>query len=328
MKVSLRQLEILQAIAVAGSISRATRQLGMSQPSISQQLAKMEEALGIQLLVRGRSSRTELTPAGTFWAGAAARILASVDESEARHHELFDRKGISLSFGTTPSLTGRFTEMVAEIAVSLPSVSRFDLVWSMNSAELIEQLMAHRINIAVLSAESLAPYRASLSVFDLYDDKIVWAVPASVSEQQIRKCFAGEYSPCETESLGRYASIEGGAPWFLRTRNWYQTFLPQAQPFFGCTTHQSAVQIVAAGLATCHTPISLIPNLPSSVLKRVRFYELEENARGVALAMPKHLHNVRSFHDFAEQVSALVRSQYSPERLDLYPLPQPDEPTK
>ncbi|MBM3613511.1 MAG: LysR family transcriptional regulator, partial [Alphaproteobacteria bacterium] len=64
MKVSLKQLEILHAVAVAGSISRAMRRLEMSQPNISQQLAKMEEALGTQLLLRGRSLRTELTPAG------------------------------------------------------------------------------------------------------------------------------------------------------------------------------------------------------------------------------------------------------------------------
>ncbi|WP_188528624.1 LysR family transcriptional regulator [Sinisalibacter lacisalsi] len=324
MKVSLRQLEILQAIAVAGSISRATRRLGMSQPSISQQLAKMEEVLGAQLFVRGRNPRTELTPAGEFWADAASRILTSVDAAETLHQDLFDERGLNLSFGTTPSLTGRFTELVARIAVSIRPFSRFDLVWAINSYELIELLMTHRINVAVLSSESVAAHRSSLNLLPLYEDKIVWAVPDSIPEEMIRDCLAEGSAPNQCESLQRYADLDGIAPWFGKTRNWYRGVLPFAQPYFGCMTHESAVQIVAAGLATCHTPISLIPNLSASVRERVRFYEVEESAREVMLAMPKHLASVRPFSDFAEQLATSVRKEYSSPDLEIRPLPLPD----
>ena len=324
MRVTLRQLEILRAISIAGSISRATRQLGISQPSVSQQLAKMEDALGVLLFVRRRSPRTELTPAGLYWANAAERILADVDAAETRHLDLFDERGLSLSFGATPSLTGRFIERVAEIAVSVPRISRFDHVWAINSAELTEKLMMHKVNVAVLSAERLEPHRASLRVFGLFDDRIVLAVPASVPEDVVRACLSGNHAPRHSECLNRYVDIGDIAHWSAKTRNWYQNLLPGAHAYFGCMTHETAVRIVAAGLATCHIPMSVIPNLPDDVRKRVRLYELKEIARNVALAMPKHLNSVGPFRDFASQVSGLFRDEYTSERLGLSRLPLPN----
>ena len=42
MDITLKQLQIFQAVVVAGSITKASRRVGLSQPSISQQLAKLE----------------------------------------------------------------------------------------------------------------------------------------------------------------------------------------------------------------------------------------------------------------------------------------------
>lgn len=55
MKVTLKQLEILQAVVLAGNISKSSSLLGLAQPTISQQLAKMEESLGVVLVRRERT---------------------------------------------------------------------------------------------------------------------------------------------------------------------------------------------------------------------------------------------------------------------------------
>ena len=322
MKLTLRQLEILMAISVSGSIGSATRQVGMAQPSISQQLAKMEETLGLQLLNRGPSTKTELTPAGEFWASYAVRVLETVKEAEARHEELFHDRGVSMSFGTTPSLTGRFTEIVSGVAASLDSLARFELVWANNSFDLIKQLMLHKVDIAVLSSESLKPYLESLRIYDLYEDKMVWAVPMGLSENEIRGHFLSKGKAPTPTCLTRYVSMEEHTVWASSTRNWYHNVFPNALPFFNCMTYHHAVHIVAAGMATCHTPMSLIPNLPNSVLERVRFYDLEKIARGVALAMPRHLYNVRAFRDFAERITEIIRSDYGADRFTLHAMPE------
>lgn len=56
MDFTFRQLEIFRAVVVAGSITKASARIGLSQPSISQQLAKLEESLGVQLINRDRKS--------------------------------------------------------------------------------------------------------------------------------------------------------------------------------------------------------------------------------------------------------------------------------
>lgn len=321
MKVSLKQLEILHAVAVSGSISRAMRRLDMSQPNISQQLARMEEALGTQLLVRSRGFRTDLTPAGMFWAASAARILASVEASETRHNDLFVERGLTLGFGATPSFTGPFTELLARIALSVPRLAHLDLFSAPTSQDLVERLMTHRRNVALLRGEAIAEHRASLHVLSVHEDRLVWVVPQIVPEDVVRACLAGAPVPPGHPALLRYTELRTTVPWSAQTQGWYAGALPEAQPYFGCSMHESAVRIVAAGHATCHIPSSLIPNLPLEVRARVRFYAAEENGREMVIAMARHLNSVRPFHDFVEALAAALRADYAPEKLDLKPLP-------
>lgn len=73
-------LDLLVTVARSGSIARAAQEHGITQPSASTRLARLERRLGITLLVRSPSGTT-LTPAGeavVAWAGeviAAARAL-------------------------------------------------------------------------------------------------------------------------------------------------------------------------------------------------------------------------------------------------------------
>jgi DNA-binding transcriptional LysR family regulator len=51
-RVKLRDLHILLAVVQSGSMSRAARELGVSQPVISKSIADLEDALGVSLLDR------------------------------------------------------------------------------------------------------------------------------------------------------------------------------------------------------------------------------------------------------------------------------------
>ena len=50
--VDFKQLKYFVQIAEAGSLSRAAEQLNVVQPSLSQQLRKLEEQLGVELVTR------------------------------------------------------------------------------------------------------------------------------------------------------------------------------------------------------------------------------------------------------------------------------------
>ncbi|MFD0356877.1 LysR family transcriptional regulator [Streptomyces sp. NPDC127110] len=79
--IEARHLRILRAVAGTGSFSAAARELGCTQPAVSQQMKALEQSAGTPLLVRaGRETR--LTQAGEALVRHAAGILAGLTAAE------------------------------------------------------------------------------------------------------------------------------------------------------------------------------------------------------------------------------------------------------
>ncbi|KTF69538.1 hydrogen peroxide-inducible genes activator [Sphingomonas sp. HT-1] len=75
-QISLRQLRYLVALAEEASFTRAAALAGVSQPSLSQAIRQLEDALGAPLVERG--ARAFLTPLGREVVDRARRILLEV----------------------------------------------------------------------------------------------------------------------------------------------------------------------------------------------------------------------------------------------------------
>ncbi|MEU5838165.1 LysR family transcriptional regulator [Streptomyces diacarni] len=79
--IEARHLRVLRTVATTGSFSAAARELGCTQPAVSQQMKALEAAAGTPLLVRaGREMR--LTEAGEALVRHAAGILAGLTAAE------------------------------------------------------------------------------------------------------------------------------------------------------------------------------------------------------------------------------------------------------
>lgn len=79
--IEARHLRVLRAVAATGSFSAAGRELGCTQPAVSQQMKALEASVGTPLLVRtGRAMR--LTQAGEALVRHAAGILAGLTAAE------------------------------------------------------------------------------------------------------------------------------------------------------------------------------------------------------------------------------------------------------
>jgi DNA-binding transcriptional LysR family regulator len=75
--LELRHLRYLVAVADAGTFTRAAEQLFIAQPTLSQQIGRLEQLVGTPLLVRGRDG-VRLTAAGAVLLDAARDVLAQV----------------------------------------------------------------------------------------------------------------------------------------------------------------------------------------------------------------------------------------------------------
>ena len=102
-RVEIRQLEYLIAVAEEGNFSRAAERLHVSQPSLSQQIKKLEEELGVVLFDR-LPRRVVATRAGSLLLERARRIL--IELSDARR-EVGETKGEvtgKLAVGAIPTI--------------------------------------------------------------------------------------------------------------------------------------------------------------------------------------------------------------------------------
>ncbi|NDZ79014.1 LysR family transcriptional regulator [Streptomyces sp. SID10853] len=79
--IEARHLRVLRAVATTGSFSAAARELGCTQPAVSQQMKALEASSGTTLLIRtGREMR--LTQAGEALVRHAGGILAGLTAAE------------------------------------------------------------------------------------------------------------------------------------------------------------------------------------------------------------------------------------------------------
>lgn len=77
----LQELSVFVRAAESGSFSRAARELGLSQPSVSRIVGELEARLGVTLLLR-TTRRITVTDAGNLFLDRAREILAEIEDAE------------------------------------------------------------------------------------------------------------------------------------------------------------------------------------------------------------------------------------------------------
>jgi LysR family transcriptional regulator, hydrogen peroxide-inducible genes activator len=101
--MEMHQLRYFVAAAQTGSFSRAAEACFVSQPSLSQQIAKLETRVGRRLFERlGR--RVQLTDAGRQLLDAALAILAAVEDAQRRLNDDSNAAGCRLAVGAIPTI--------------------------------------------------------------------------------------------------------------------------------------------------------------------------------------------------------------------------------
>ncbi|HVL94269.1 MAG TPA: LysR family transcriptional regulator [Solirubrobacteraceae bacterium] len=96
--MTLQQLQYFLSAIQHGSFSAAADALHLAQPSLSEQIRRLEAELGSPLFSRGGRG-LELTEAGRRLRPHAERVLAAVDEAQSSVRQISAIEGGTLSFG-------------------------------------------------------------------------------------------------------------------------------------------------------------------------------------------------------------------------------------
>lgn len=195
--LSLEDLQLLEAVRVTGSLSRAADRLGKAASTVSYAARQLEERLDALLFDRA-GYRIALTPAGLLLVEQGAQL-------HAQARRLTDRvKQVARGWESELRIV---TDELANIEALLPLVSGFDALNSGVALRIThevlggtwEALLDHRADL-VVAATNEPPAMAHLQWFELAQLKWVFAVSP-------RHPLADEQQPLSTEAIGAHRHV-------------------------------------------------------------------------------------------------------------------------
>jgi len=146
--MELRVLRYFLTVARGESITKAADILHITQPTLSRQLADLEEELGTQLLIRGKR-KVSLTDDGMFLLQRAEEILTIADRTEQEFLYRKNLVGGTVSIGSVESLTLQIlSEMITAFNIEYPQVSYH--IFSGTGDDIKEKLDKGLLEIGIL----------------------------------------------------------------------------------------------------------------------------------------------------------------------------------
>lgn len=152
---NVHDLEIALAASRQGSFSGAARALNITQPAVSQAVARLERQLGTSLFDRQESGHPGfLTDAGAV---LITHAIAAIDELTGAVSDLAELEGERpLCVGMPPLLAKSFFPENLEILVKACKGRPNEIVLH-DSERLFEELRLHRIDVGLISSTDVGP---------------------------------------------------------------------------------------------------------------------------------------------------------------------------
>ena len=170
--MNIRDLRYFIAVAELQHFGKAAEKCCVSQPTLSGQIKKIEEQLGIKLFER-TNRRVVLTESGQQILGSAKNVLQEIDKIFDVAQSSQDPLSGKFKLGAFPTLaTYIFPSLVTKIKKEMPNL--YLVLMEEKTAILIEKLKNGDIDAALLAL----PVHEDLLVSQkLFDDEFYLAVP-------------------------------------------------------------------------------------------------------------------------------------------------------
>lgn len=290
--MELHQLRYIVAVARTGNFSRAAEQCHVSQPSLSQQILKLEDELGERLFDRMKRV-AKLTPHGEAFLRRAIQILHEVDAAKREAAEAKDSVRGILTIGVLPTIAPYLLpEVILKFTEKNPGVEI--VVQEDTTARLLKHTLAYEIDLALVS-QPIKEER--LSVRYLFSEELLLALPAThpltrkgsikVEDLALEKLIVMKEGHCLGDQvLG-----------FCERRDW------QPQISFRSAQLETIQALVSAGVG-----LSLIPAMAArnggKKRPEYRSFQSPKPQRDIVAAWPKQRAPSRGANEFLKMIEA------------------------
>jgi LysR family hydrogen peroxide-inducible transcriptional activator len=265
---TLRQLQYIVAVADTLSFSRASERCRVAQPSLSTQVAQIEDALGLRLFERDRR-RVLVTVAGAAFIDRARALLVAAGDMEGAARRATNPLSGTLRLGVIPTVAAyalpRITPLVRARHPGLTlfwTEDRTSSLWVMLEAVLV----ALEADLGPVDHETVAtdPFLLATPV----DDPLgMLPGPARLEDLQDREVMLLDDGHCLRDQILSFCSRSG-----LRE-----------QPF-RATSLTTLAQMVAAGAGVTLIPAMAAPTEAARAQLAIRRFASPEPTRTLVLA--------------------------------------------
>src|SRR6202451_1692224 len=233
----LETMSLLVAVAEAGSLSAASRKLGVPLPTVSRKISDLEAHLNTRLLTRS-TRKLALTDSGTAYVAAARHILDEVSEAEraASGEHAAPRGDLVI---TAPVVFGRLhvLPVIAEFLSQWPEIN-VRLVLADRNLDLIDDHIEIAVRIGALADSALVSTRVGAV------RSVVCGSPAY---------FAAHGAPQSPEDLSALAAVtfdpfSPSQHWIFRDPKSKRELRVAVRSRLTVNTAEAAIDGAAAGL--------------------------------------------------------------------------------
>ncbi|MGV8897484.1 MAG: LysR family transcriptional regulator [Rhodoglobus sp.] len=196
--LDLRSIRIIQAIEQTGSITAASRMLGLSQPAITQHLQRAEAKLGLPLVSKmGRNVR--LSDAGQILAAVADQVIDAIDGAAISIGGLASLRSGRVSIAGFPSASSTIIPtLISQLKQSAPGLSVSYV--EAEPPDAIELVADGSCDIALV-----ARYPNDESGPEAYAERGLWARPLYLDQMLL---ILPESHPLATERIVDLIDLE------------------------------------------------------------------------------------------------------------------------
>jgi LysR family hydrogen peroxide-inducible transcriptional activator len=273
--MEMHQLRYFAAVARTGNFSQAARECRVAQPSLSQQIIKLEEEVGERLFERTQR-KALLTPAGSLLLPYAMSILEAARRVHQEIREMSGQVRGKILLGALPTIAPYFLpEIIRSFLKKYPAVEL--TLHEDTTQQLLRALEENELDLVLISD---APPSPRIEIQQLFSEELFLCLPAFHPLVRRNKVVAADLQHEKFILMQDGHCLGDQARQFCQSRGF--------QPEISCRSVQisTVLAMIQVGLG-----ISLIPKmaLPRSAKEGIAYRSLDglKPRRVLALALSR-----------------------------------------
>jgi DNA-binding transcriptional LysR family regulator len=207
--MTIAQINYFLVAEAAGSLTQAADELGVAQPTLSEQIRKLEQHLGVSLFTRAKQGLT-LTEAGQQFLPHARRVVSDYSVAVESVSGIRDREAGTVSFGMFNSGPFVLSGLIPAFRTLYPKITV--RVVGANSAQIADAVRSGRLEAGVVALPidarglTIGDVLWSCEAAYFHIDPAATAAPVSIEDVTSRPLVLPDASWADTDPTRRQLS--------------------------------------------------------------------------------------------------------------------------